>query len=676
MLGQVAVVGPAVDLREERARDPAVAGAKAASLARASAAGLPVLPGFVLPTGAGSPGEDVRAVWDTLSDGGSRPLVVRSSSTVEDVVASSMAGRFVSCTDVRGWEAFVDAVATVRGSALQVGDRPAPMGVLVQPMLDADRGGVMFGLDPVTGRTDRVVVECGAGSPERIVSGRVTASRYELSRRGRVLVADRGGTPLSAGERRRLTGLAGDVARVFGSPQDVEWAFDTAGRLWLLQSRPVTATGRTEIATGPILGPGPIGETFPDPLRRLECDLFVAPLRIGVIEALRAIGIAPHRQIAASPVVCTVGGRVAADLELLGWVHRPRGWGVLNPAPPARRLVAAWHVGRLRRALPGLAGDVVATTDRRLRALPALDRLSDEELVGVLGRVREELIAVHGFQILCGMLLPSAEDRPGASAVALASLTRKRAEGRSDEEIVDAAPVVLALVPPRVGPTAPLPSIEWAADDPPADVETLEVREALRLRARWLDELAARAAWTLGGRLAAAGTLARQEDVALLSVAELADAVLSHARVDVTALPREQQAVPPLPATFRLTADGDVVAVVPPTGKRGGPTAGARGAGGGRGAGPVRHDPDDVQAGDVLVVRFLSPSLAGVLPRLAGLVSETGSTLSHLAILARECGVPTVVGAVGARDRFPDGVEVVVDGTTGEVSVAHQEVAA
>ena len=119
---------------------------KAASLARASAAGLPVLPGFVLPTGAGSPGEDVRAVWDTLSDGGSRPLVVRSSSTVEDVVASSMAGRFVSCTDVRGWEAFVDAVATVRGSALQVGDRPAPMGVLVQPMLDADRGGVMFGL--------------------------------------------------------------------------------------------------------------------------------------------------------------------------------------------------------------------------------------------------------------------------------------------------------------------------------------------------------------------------------------------------------------------------------------------------------------------------------------------------------------------------------------------------
>ncbi|HVL28773.1 MAG TPA: PEP-utilizing enzyme, partial [Acidimicrobiales bacterium] len=96
----------------------------------------------------------------------------------------------------------------------------------------------------------------------------------------------------------------------------------------------------------------------------------------------------------------------------------------------------------------------------------------------------------------------------------------------------------------------------------------------------------------------------------------------------------------------------------------------------GRGAGPVEHDVPS-GAGVVLVVETLSPELAAHLPRLAGLVSETGSTLSHLAILAREFGVPTVVAVPGARQRFPVGSTVLVDGGTGEVAaVAGPEPAA
>jgi pyruvate,water dikinase len=68
----------------------------------------------------------------------------------------------------------------------------------------------------------------------------------------------------------------------------------------------------------------------------------------------------------------------------------------------------------------------------------------------------------------------------------------------------------------------------------------------------------------------------------------------------------------------------------------------------------------------------LAPSLAGTLPSLAGLVSETGSTLSHLAILARELGVPTVVGFEGACERIEEGAVVVVDGATGEVGIVRQ----
>jgi pyruvate,water dikinase len=68
-------------------------------------------------------------------------------------------------------------------------------------------------------------------------------------------------------------------------------------------------------------------------------------------------------------------------------------------------------------------------------------------------------------------------------------------------------------------------------------------------------------------------------------------------------------------------------------------------------------------------VRTLDPGLAAALPGLGGLVSETGSVLSHLAILARELGVPTVVGVADALNRFPAGSVVVVDGTTGDVSL-------
>ncbi|MET0325737.1 MAG: PEP-utilizing enzyme, partial [Ilumatobacteraceae bacterium] len=76
----------------------------------------------------------------------------------------------------------------------------------------------------------------------------------------------------------------------------------------------------------------------------------------------------------------------------------------------------------------------------------------------------------------------------------------------------------------------------------------------------------------------------------------------------------------------------------------------------------------EVPAGSVLVVGHLDPRLATVIPRLAGLVAETGSPLSHLAILAREHGVATVVGLPDATSRFHQGDIVTVDGHGGSVT--------
>ena len=75
-----------------------------------------------------------------------------------------------------------------------------------------------------------------------------------------------------------------------------------------------------------------------------------------------------------------------------------------------------------------------------------------------------------------------------------------------------------------------------------------------------------------------------------------------------------------------------------------------------------------LRANDVLVTPTTSPAFNAVLPLLGAIVTDRGGALSHAAIVAREFGIPAVVGCVNATQRLPDGVGVRVDGDAGEVS--------
>jgi len=95
-------------------------------------------------------------------------------------------------------------------------------------------------------------------------------------------------------------------------------------------------------------------------------------------------------------------------------------------------------------------------------------------------------------------------------------------------------------------------------------------------------------------------------------------------------------------------------------------------AGVGRGAGRAcvvncECELSRVGPGDVLVTKVAGPSLSQVLPRVAGVVAELGGSTSHLASLARERGIPAVLGVLDATERIPDGVRVAVDGIAGVV---------
>jgi pyruvate,water dikinase len=187
-------------------------------------------------------------------------------------------------------------------------------------------------------------------------------------------------------------------------------------------------------------------------------------------------------------------------------------------------------------------------------------------------------------------------------------------------------------------------------------------REALRLRARWVQELTARAAWEMGVRMTAAGQIESPEVARQMHLEDLRLVFLRWS--DASELHVAEDDVGPLPGTFRLSDLGMPIAV-----KRVGVEDEAVGAGGGISRGVVTHDYENPPAGSVLVVTTLRPDLAPMLGRLGGLIAETGSPLAHLAILAREAGVATVVRVAGAVDHYPEGTEVELDGTTGQIRI-------
>ena len=176
--------------------------------------------------------------------------------------------------------------------------------------------------------------------------------------------------------------------------------------------------------------------------------------------------------------------------------------------------------------------------------------------------------------------------------------------------------------------------------------EAAILREALRIRVRWVQELMARAARELGRRLVDARRAPGDPGRSWISAS--------------TTSPRWAPG-PPSPATRqRRRAVRRVAGRASGSRSASGSTpmaAWSRSSSPGRArasapaaaSGPARSrsTPTTREPGSVLVVDELRPALAPVIGRLAGLVAETGSPLAHVAILAREAHVPTVVGVTG-----------------------------
>jgi pyruvate, water dikinase len=261
---------------DPRCRDVSLSGGKGASLAVMTGEHLPVPPGFVVTSAAFAQAVDENALRERtrLKDmSAARAIVqaadppadliaeeyaklsgrvaVRSSACAEDSEGASYAGQQETYLNVDGLDSvlanvvdcwlsfFADRAVFYRQEKGSLDD--VAMAVVVQQMIDSRKSGVLFTADPVHGRRDRMVVEAAFGLGEHVVSGEVTPDHYVLDRSGTIKRSRVVHEPvLSQKECAQLADLGRQLAGLHGAPQDIEWAFDADGALFLLQSRPIS----------------------------------------------------------------------------------------------------------------------------------------------------------------------------------------------------------------------------------------------------------------------------------------------------------------------------------------------------------------------------------------------------------------------------------------------------
>jgi len=219
----------------------------------------------------------IEAAYERL---GSGPVAVRSSATAEDLPQASFAGQQTTFLNVTGAGRVVEAVRACWASLFEAhavsyrqqrgfDHLEVAIAVPVQKMVQSERSGIMFTVNPVTGAADQIVIEAVWGLGEAAVSGMVTPDMYIVdkaslavvesapSEQDQELVRDesaagihatawrdvpperRTETKLLEEEAAALARLGLQVERLYGHPQDIEWAIE--GReMYLLQTRPVT----------------------------------------------------------------------------------------------------------------------------------------------------------------------------------------------------------------------------------------------------------------------------------------------------------------------------------------------------------------------------------------------------------------------------------------------------
>lgn len=722
-------------------------GSKAAALNDLHRAGFNVPAGFVV-SGARVGAEDDpvlgRALQATADLIGPGPFAVRSSAAAEDLAGASYAGLYETFLNVTrdgledavrrclasASEGRVAAYETGRGHAGAT-PKDAAMAVLVQQMVPARAAGVAFTANPLTGDRAETVVNAVKGLGEVLVSGEAIGEQWSV-REGRATCTGPAAI-LTADQAGQVAALARRVAVHAGAPQDIEWALDPEGSLFLLQARPMTALPEAADWTAP--GPGlwsrnfRLGEWLPDPMTPLFQDWLLPRIEAGFLDGMQADVHArvPFRHATVNgwyynaPPLPSV--RTLAKVVRDSRGHAP--WFLYNALVRVSHNPAAAHRAVLSR-LETSWRDEILPSYRRLVADAEKDvhTVAPDRLVSIVDAVCQKAgVYLWSLAIVGGsawkMEAALAKFWRTHLAEALAG-TPAAAEGHHTLlrglTTVDPTPAPHAVysidwyhpaageaagaVPQPVpgGRTRDLRERRIAAET--AAKSALQDRPALRARFTALLETAQhyavlrekqsedltlgwpvlrRCAQRMGEHLKDKGVIDDPQDLHFLALSEVEGppAALQEMVAERRRTWQRQRALSaPLTLGRPLRFLGDPVTnmVEQARTSRELPAGAIIGhpASIGQATGPVRviAGPADFaafQKGEVLVARSTSPAWTPLFALAAAVVTDSGTLAAHASLVAREYGIPAVVGTGDATSRLSTGQHVTVDGGAGTV---------
>lgn len=716
-------------LSDVRIADASEVGRKAASLGELLAVGVRVPDGVVLTAGAADMSADERRslLRAGAEDLGIGPFAVRSSGTAEDGAEHSYAGIYESVLDVSADDlpAATDRCLASAHAARAAKYEPASdgrMAVIIQRMVTPAAAGVVLTADPINGDRRSCVVTAVRGTGERLVSGAAFGDEWVV-REGAVTARRR---PERAIDRRGAIRVAREARRIAaarGTPQDIEWAIDADGTLWILQARPMTALPPDVSWEAPARGAYTRALRFGEWISEPVTPLFESWLLTAMEDRLHLLLKEWIGQRAPQPYHVVVNGWYFYSINFLSGAALLRSLpGILGKLVRSPRRVAGVIPPTVRHSVPVFEREwredlrpryrtAVAGAEVRVETLPVtelpglIDELADHAgawfasiaaLAGSAykmeinlarfyrGHLRRSLGGSH-LPLLAGFEPPA---DPGRHAVVSldwwhAPLPHAATATRPAE---DHGRLVEARQAAETAAFRALASSAWrlrafrrllAETQHLVPVREEQVRE---LTIAW--PVMRQAVLRIGEALAASGVIAEPDDVFFLTRAE-ALAALGGGRLAATVdvagrrSKREEQArlVPPLmvgrmnrmlrsfwasyPRLFgAVRSDRALVSGAP--------------ASPGRATGPVRviRGPqhfDELQAGEILVAPLTAPAWTALFTRAAAVVTDVGSAASHASIIAREYGIPAVVGCGDATARLRTGMRVTVDGGTGNV---------
>jgi len=264
------------------------------------------------------------------------PLVVRSSAVGEDGATASFAGQLDSILHVRTAAELQQAILTCWASYWS--ERVlfyrharrttlAGMGVIVQRQVAAAEAGVLFTRHPA-GDPESMLIESCSGLADGLVSGRIEPTQRTIARSE------------TTSDDLAHTALRLEVA--LGGPQDVEWARDIDGTLWIVQSRPITTARAVPPPTSAatvVWSNANVCENFPSPISPLLYSI----ASVGYYHYFRNLGLA----FGFSPRLL---GSMDAPLRTIIGVHGARMYynltnihAVLRLAPYGEHLAASFN---------------------------------------------------------------------------------------------------------------------------------------------------------------------------------------------------------------------------------------------------------------------------------------------------------------------------------------------